>query len=458
MTCSIQELFEKLPRAAVNRLGRTLHPLARSHGLTYADETGQIEVITLTLRPRVIPKKRMDAIAKIVRILDSAFRKIAALYFKNPSLPELLPFTPQERDWLSCLRGPDYRPGQVISRWDANTTFGKRAWKEGFSFFEVNGVGVGGLWYGSAAAEVSLKSVVPELRKIEPQFRPVLFHDMRRLLLERLLAQRRRLKRTRGVIALVMERASGSNYIEFECLAKLYHELGYASLVCEPTDFILKKGELVSRGKIVDVIYRDTTLSELCLFEAKGHDLSALREAFRRGQALSSLEGEFDHKSVFEVFTNPEYAYAFTAKERELFKRHILWTRLLGERKTTDIKGKEVDLIPFVLRHQTDLVLKPNRLYGGKGVVFGREAKRSEWERKIETGLKESGEWVIQQLGRLRKRSFFRGGAKSAQKKDYYVVSGFFATEKGIGIVGRMSERTVVNVARQGGLTPILFI
>ena len=450
MADSIQELFEKLPRTTVHRLGRAVPQMARSNGLTYIDEKNKMEVITLTLRPRIIPKNRMQAIAKTIRILDGAFRKITSLYFNDSSAARLLPFAPQEEDWLSCIQGPHYQPGQIISRWDANTTFGNQAWQEGFSFFEINGVGVGGLWYGSAAAEVSLKTVVPELRKIDPRFRPILFHDMRRLLLGRLLVQRRRIHRTRGAIALVMEKASGSNYVEFECLAKLYQKLGYPSLVCEPTDFRLKKGELVCRDKRVDVIYRDTTLSELCILESKGHDMSALREAFRRGQVLSSLEGEFDHKSVFEIFTSPLYANAFSPKEREVFKRHILWTRLLSDRKTTDRFGKEIDLLPFVNQQQSDLVLKPNRLYGGKGVVFGREMKRSVWEQKIETGLKEPGEWVVQKLGQLRKRSF--------HEKNYYVVSGFFATGKGIGIVGRMSERTVVNVARRGGLTPILFI
>lgn len=457
MTASIHELFGKLPRATVNRLGHTVSRMARSQGLTYTDDKGKTELITLTLRPRLISTARMNTLSQIVRILDGAFRRVAALYLTEPSLSELLPFSPKEREWLSMLREPGYRSGRIVSRWDANTTFGGREWRDGFSFFEVNGVGVGGLWYGPAAAEVALKTVVPELRKIDPGFRPAVNKDMRRLLLESLLSQRRKLGRTHGYIVLAMEKASGSNYIEFECLARLYRKLGYPTIVAEPTDFRLKKDEVYCRGKEVDVLYRDTTLSELCQLEERGNDLRALRLAFRRGQVISSLEGEFDHKSVFEVFTNPRYANAFTAQERRLFNKHILWTRLLVERQTTDSKGRRVDLVPFALRQQSNLVLKPNRLYGGKGVVLGREVSRSVWQVKINAALEEPGEWVIQRLGDLRQRSFFRPGNKTAQQKDYYVVSGFFATEKGAGIVGRMSERTVVNVARRGGLTPILF-
>jgi len=305
---------------------------------------------------------------------------------------------------------------------------------------------------------VALETVIPELRKLDPSFRPVLGHDMRRLLLGLLAAQRKKLGRTKGVLALAMEKASGSNYEEFLRLARLFTRLGQRSIVVEPTDFVLKKGDVYAKGKPVDLIYRDTTLVELCAFEERGHSMTALGQAFRRGQVVSSLEGEFDHKSAFELFTQPDYARAFTSKERELFRRHILWTRLLTERRTTDPSGRKIDLLPFVLRNQGRLVLKPNRLYGGKGVVFGRDLKQSAWERKIEAVLKETGDWVIQKIGELRSKRFFRRGRDGVCERDLYVVSGFFATEQGLGIVGRMSERKVVNVARRGGLTPVLLV
>ena len=455
---SVQKLFHRLPHPVIDQLGREVSQKARQSGLTYTDEHGKTALITLTLRPRLIPLERRNALWRTLRILDGAFQKIASLYFKIPLLEDLFPFSSREREWLEILREPGYRPGRIASRWDANTTFSDRDWKEGSSFFEVNGVGVGGIWYGPASAEVALKTVVPKLHEIDPGFRVFPNHDMRLLLLYLLLAQRKKIGRTRGVMALAMEKASGSNFIEFVCLAKLFTQMGYPSIVAEPTDFRLKGEELFARGKKIDILYRDTTLSELCLLEEKGHDLRALQTAFKRGQVISSLEGEFDHKSVFEVFTDPEYASFFTPRERRLFKRHILWTRLLREIKTTDPQERPVDLIPYVLRHQSELVLKPNRLYGGKGVLLGREASRSVWHKKIDAGLKEEGGWVIQRLGKLRAKRFFRHDGQRAREKDLYVVSGFLATEKGLGIVGRMSERTVVNVARRGGLTPILLV
>ena len=455
---SVQKLFCELSSSKINRLAQKVNRLTASHGLTYTDDQGKTALINLTLRPRLIHVKIEKALWHLIRTFDGAFQKIAPLYFKNPSLYELFPFSGRERDWLSCLQDPQYITGRLATRWDANTTFANEEWREGFSFFEVNGVGVGGMWYGPAAGEVILKTVVRELRKLDSNFRPIPTQSMGLLLLELIQTQRKKLGRTRGVIALAMEKASGSNFIEFERLAKLYTKRGHPTIVIEPTDLYFKGEELFAHGKKVDLIYRDTTLSELCYFEEKGYDLRALKEGFRRGQVISSLEGEFDHKSVFEVFTNPKYVTAFTQKERELFKRYVLWTRLISERKTTDPREKTIDLIPFTLKNQNSLVLKPNRLYGGKGIVFGREVTHTSWRKKIEAALNEPGDWVIQQLGKLRKKSFFSPIDRKIRQKNYYVVSGFFATEKGLGMVGRMSERTIVNVARRGGLTPILLM
>ncbi|MBI4372388.1 MAG: hypothetical protein HY585_01520 [Candidatus Omnitrophica bacterium] len=455
---SVQKLFCKLPRTSIQKLAKCVRRLAVSHGLTYTDDHGKTAVINLTLRPRLIHISLEKKLWKVIQTLDRAFYRIASLYAKEPSFYELFPFSPRERLWLSMFQNPNYVPGRMATRWDANTTFANEDWREGFSFFEVNGVGVGGMWYGPQASEVALKSVVPELQKLDSAFRPRPNQNMGLLLLKLINAQRQKLRRTRGVIALAMEKASGSNFIEFERLAKLYTRLGFPAMVIEPTDPYLKEGELFARNKKIDMIYRDTTLSELCLLEEKGFDLNALRQGFLRGQIVSSLEGEFDHKSAFEVFTSPKYAKWFTAQERSLFAKHILWTRLLRACKTTDSNGKSIDLIPFVLKHQSDLVLKPNRLYGGKGIVFGGDIDTRKWKSKIESCLKAPGDWVIQKKGKLRAKSFFCPSNRKVREKNYYVVSGFFATEKGLGMVGRMSERTVVNVARRGGLTPILAI
>ena len=54
-----------------------------------------------------------------------------------------------------------------------------------------------------------------------------------------------------------------------------------------------------------------------------------------------------------------------SAEERQVFRRHILWTRILSDRRTLLPDGQNGDLLPYVRREYESLVLKPNRNYGG---------------------------------------------------------------------------------------------
>jgi hypothetical protein len=42
--------------------------------------------------------------------------------------------------------------------------------------------------------------------------------------------------------------------------------------------------------------------------------------------------------------------------------------------------------------------------------------------------------------------------------EEFYVVCGFLATPRGVGILGRASKKRVVNVGQKGGLTAVLVL
>jgi len=52
-------------------------------------------------------------------------------------------------------------------------------------------------------------------------------------------------------------------------------------------------------------------------------------------------------------------------------------------------------LIPFILKHRENLVLKPNDEYGGRGVVLGWQSDTSSWEQTILTALNEP--YIVQE-------------------------------------------------------------
>ena len=95
--------------------------------------------------------------------------------------------------------------------------------------------------------------------------------------------------------------------------------------------------------------------------------MEVLKQAFVNNQVISSIAGELDHKSGFEVFTNPDFAGFFSPAERSMFRKYLPWTRLIRERRTTDKAGRPIDLVPYAIKNREQLILKPSRAYGGRG-------------------------------------------------------------------------------------------
>jgi hypothetical protein len=264
----------------------------------------------------------------------------------------------------------------------------------------------------------------------------------------------RRLKR----LALIEDQSVCGGTDEFSSLARYFTQRGLPSITADPRDIVIRSDDLTIRGKAVDLFYRDSEITELFEMERekKGSSLAGIREAFMRNRVISSIGGEFDHKSAWELFTNPEFARYFTLRQRRLFKAHVLWTRLLWDRKTTNSSGKLVDLVGYARRHRELLVLKPNRAYGGEGVVFGHQVSQSVWERQIDHAMKHPSTTVIQQAAVVRAELFptlHPDGTVSLEP--YYAVTGFAATRDGIAFLGRASREAVVNVSRKGGLIAI---
>ncbi|WP_097964368.1 hypothetical protein [Streptomyces sp. or20] len=71
-----------------------------------------------------------------------------------------------------------------------------------------------------------------------------------------------------------------------------------------------------------------------------------------------------------------------TEGDRRLVERYLPWTRILSERRT-DREGKQVDLLPFVLKNRELLVLKAALGESGQQVTIGRETDQAAWESAV---------------------------------------------------------------------------
>src|SRR5262249_20632651 len=102
-------------------------------------------------------------------------------------------------------------------------------------------------------------------------------------------------------------------------------------------------------------------------------------------------------------------------------------------------------------------VLKPNRAYGGEGVVIGPSLSQEEWDAAIDRALADKERWVAQALASIPVYLFpvlAPGGAVHAEP--FFTVVGFAPSKDGGAVLGRASQKQVVNVAQRGGMCSVL--
>jgi hypothetical protein len=170
---------------------------------------------------------------------------------------------------------------------------------------------------------------------------------------------------------------------------------------------------------------------------------------------VSSIAAELDQKACWEVLTDPRVAERhFSADERQIFRRHVLWTRVIRPRNTSFPDGSEGDLLAYLRRERETLVIKPNRACGGEGVLIGPATDPADWESAIDHAIACGGNgWVVQQLASLPVSEFPVIGPDGAiHSEPFHVVMGFAPTQDGVAITVRASQKQVVNVAQRGGM------
>jgi uncharacterized circularly permuted ATP-grasp superfamily protein len=248
--------------------------------------------------------------------------------------------------------------------------------------------------------------------------------------------------------------------VELPELTRYFQKLGIRAILADPRDLRLKGSQIYWRDTNIDIIYRDSELQELIELEENGHSMEPLKQAFINNQVISSIAGDLDHKSGFEILSSPEFMRYFTFREQAIFKKHIPWTRILKERKTSSPKGsRTIDLVPYVLKNRDTLVLKPNRAYGGKDVLIGRFTTQKDWFEYVQKAVASPGDYVVQELVEIYAERFpFFSPKKNIIFDRFFTVAGFVITPRATAVLGRFSKEMVVNVARRGGIIPALTV
>lgn len=446
--------------AQLRALARRVEEDARRHRLLYIRD-GRAEVVPILLCPLILLSEQQAYLNHVSLALIAALKRLPDIYLSDPAVRSLLPLNADEQAWLREIWTPSHRDhNPVFGRLDAVAQFTTPHWKDSLQFLEPNLNGVGGIHYAPATNQIVHDIVMPALNAIDPQLKLLPGSDERGLFMETVIEHLSALRRRSSRLCFIEPVDADSGPDEQAAMVDYYKRMYDLDIIhADPRELSVAGEEVYCRGVAIDLAYRDYSIRDLAELEREsGQSLVGMRTLFRQNRIISSIAGEFDHKSCWELLTDDELAKQyFTAEERNLFRRHVLWTRVVRDCRTSLPTGERGALLDYVRRHRESLVLKPNCDYGGHGVMMGPACSEAAWESALEHALAAPGDWVVQRLASLPVHEFPVLTADGAVRfEPFYVVMGLSPTADGLGILCRASQKQVVNVAQRGGLVAVL--
>jgi hypothetical protein len=455
----VQHAFDQIPEDAVIDLMRAIQRAASDRHLVYQRD-GVTEIIRLLPCPLTLRPDQLGYTHYISETILNCIKRLPDLYFQVPQVREILRITPAEEEWLRECWTPAHREvNPVFGRLDAVVDYTTAMWKDSIKFMEPNLSGIGGLHIAPTSTRILADLVVPALLAQDPSIRLQLTDDVRELLLQELMEHLEAIGRPQGQVVLVDPKYATDGPDEPEALAAYYRQRhGISVLHADVSELRLRGDEVFYEDTRVDLVYRDASVLDLIDLAEEGVDVAPMRALLRQNRVVSSITAELDQKSCFEVFTDPALVQRFlTVEERQVMRRHILWTRIVSDRCTISPNGEEIDLLEYARKERESLVLKPNRSYGGEGVVVGPAVAQGEWEGAIDRALLDEDRWVVQQVAQIPVKSFqVLDESDRVHVEPFYVVVGMAPSRDGVAFVVRASQQHVVNVAKQGGMCAVM--
>jgi hypothetical protein len=455
----VRRALHLIPEPELRGLMQQLQAESARRHLIYL-RNGEPEVVRVLPCPVTVLPDQLAYVHYVSQTILNALKRLPELYLQDFAVREILRLTTEEERWLWDCWGPSQRENNpVFGRLDAMVDFVSPMWKDSLRFVEPNLSGIGGLHLVPTAERLLGELLLPVLECCDPVLRLELCPDIRDLLMQEVLDHAQALGRPAENVCFVEPKYAGSGPDEQVELTRFFHErYGTRVMHADPRELTLDRGEVSYDGARVDLAYRDYPVADLIDLQREGVDVEPMRALFRQNRIISSITAELDQKSCWEVLTEPELLQKyFTAEERQVFRRHIPWTRLLAGRRTLLPNGQPGDLPDFTRREREHLVLKPNRSFGGEGVLVGPAVTQAEWESALDKALADKDRWVVQQLASIPVREFAVLGPEGrVHDEPFYTVMGFAPSRYGLAILGRASQKQVINVAQRGGLCVLM--
>ncbi len=409
---------------------------------------GQRPLCTV-LRPRFITLEQYRFLQSRLRILLETFDKIYRVALEDATFRSQFGLF----DWEEQLvqYDPGYQNPSPLSRVD--TFFVTE--RGGLRLTEYNAETPAGAAYNDALTEIfyGLPVMSEFLHRFE--VRPLLVrHSVLNALRD---AYHQWAGRREAPRIAILDWREVPSYSEFVLFQDYFKSQGVECIIADPREVEYHNGRLMVGNFTITLVYKRVLINEL--IERGGFDQPIVRAVLDGNVCMvNAFRCKILHKKAsMAVLCDERNAHLFTSKELEAIHSHIPWTAIVEERHS-QYRGQKIDLIPFILDHRENLVLKPNDEYGGKGIVLGWETDSANWEQAIRIALAEP--YIVQERVAIPSEpypSLINGHVELIDRmldSNPFVFYGSYVD----GCLTRLSTESLLNVTAGTGSTVATFL
>lgn len=401
------------------------------------------------LRPRFLTAEQYRCLARAVRALLPAFRKVYDAALADAGFRAQFGLTDAEERLLAADPGfPDPSPTARLDSFFVS--------EQELKFTEYNAETPAGAGYNDALTAMfdGLPVMRAFLRRYQLRPIPAMRHVLHALL-DTYARWRGHSSETPRVA--ILDWSEVPTVSEFRLFERYFRDRGLDCRIVDPRTVEYDNRRLRAGDFPITLIYKRVLISEL--LQRGGLDHPVVR-AVRDG-AVCMVNGFrcklLYKKASFAVLSDERNARLFTPAEQAAIAAHVPWTRRVEEQRT-QYRGEPIDLIPYVLQHREQFVLKPNDEYGGKGIVLGWTVDDPAWEAAVRAALAEP--FVVQERVTLPREVY-----PSYSDGRLHLIERMLDTDPFVafsshmdGCLTRISTEALLNVTAGGGSTVPTFV
>src|SRR5580700_7313220 len=289
------------------------------------------------LRPFFLGAEDEQRVRTVAEAIAALGERVVKQSLADPRLLAQSALRPEE-ERLARIN-PRYGTSSTASRLDAFLL------PDSLQFAEYNAESPAGLGYAETLANVFL--ALPVMQRFAEHYTVRKFPLMKLLLAALLESYREWGGSASPPVIAIVDWREVPTWSEFEIIQSHFQKEGVATVLADPRDLIFKAGKLTANGQRVDLVYRRVLTNDIV---ARPNECAALVDAYSSGAVCvaNALTCKIPHKKAFfSVLTDERNSALFSPTERELIRRHIPWTRLLADTKTSR-DGESFGLLEYV--------------------------------------------------------------------------------------------------------------